>query len=217
VPAPELSRPLGRLCGFGTHARQGPGDPHLGRLSKTREDIKTLFEFGELDDYVSFGGKGATRGRSLHSIFGVCRTSGGIMRSPFAGGCVCGAVRYECTSEPLLMTKCHCRDCQRTSGGPYSADVIVPISAFRVTKGTIQHFGTPSTGGGLNQRGFCPKCGSRLTGGESIEKGIIGLFASSLDDPSWFRPSLELFVADAQPWDPLDPSLPKYLQSVPSP
>ena len=29
----------------------------LGRLSKTREDIKTMFEFGELDDYVSFGGK----------------------------------------------------------------------------------------------------------------------------------------------------------------
>jgi len=29
----------------------------LGRLSKTREDVKTLFEFGELDDYVSFGGK----------------------------------------------------------------------------------------------------------------------------------------------------------------
>ena len=30
---------------------------HLGKLSKTREDIKTFFEFGELDDYVSFGGK----------------------------------------------------------------------------------------------------------------------------------------------------------------
>ena len=30
---------------------------HLGRLSKTREDIKTFFEFGELDDYVSFGGR----------------------------------------------------------------------------------------------------------------------------------------------------------------
>src|SRR5271165_3698571 len=30
---------------------------HLGRLSKTREDVKTLFELGELDDYVSFGGK----------------------------------------------------------------------------------------------------------------------------------------------------------------
>ena len=30
---------------------------HLGWLSKTREDVKTFFEFGELDDYVSFGGK----------------------------------------------------------------------------------------------------------------------------------------------------------------
>jgi hypothetical protein len=29
----------------------------LDRLSKTREDVKTWFEFGELDDYVSFGGK----------------------------------------------------------------------------------------------------------------------------------------------------------------
>ena len=30
---------------------------YLGKLSKTREDVKTMFEFGELDDYVSFGGK----------------------------------------------------------------------------------------------------------------------------------------------------------------
>ena len=29
----------------------------LGRFSKTREDVKTWFEVGELDDYVSFGGK----------------------------------------------------------------------------------------------------------------------------------------------------------------
>jgi hypothetical protein len=29
----------------------------LGKFSKTREDVKTWFEVGELDDYVSFGGK----------------------------------------------------------------------------------------------------------------------------------------------------------------
>jgi hypothetical protein len=29
----------------------------FSRLSKTREDVKTWFEFGELDDYVSFKGK----------------------------------------------------------------------------------------------------------------------------------------------------------------
>jgi Domain of unknown function (DUF5069) len=30
---------------------------YLGRLSKTRKDVKTMFEFVELDDYVSFGGR----------------------------------------------------------------------------------------------------------------------------------------------------------------
>ena len=30
---------------------------YLGRLSKTREDVKTWFEAIELDDYASFGGK----------------------------------------------------------------------------------------------------------------------------------------------------------------
>jgi len=29
----------------------------LGKLSKTREEVKTWIELGELDDYVSFGGK----------------------------------------------------------------------------------------------------------------------------------------------------------------
>ena len=28
----------------------------LGKISKTRQDVKTWFEFGELDDCVSFGG-----------------------------------------------------------------------------------------------------------------------------------------------------------------
>jgi Domain of unknown function (DUF5069) len=30
---------------------------HVGRHSKTREDIKTWFDANDLDDYVSFGGK----------------------------------------------------------------------------------------------------------------------------------------------------------------
>ncbi|HVU27435.1 MAG TPA: hypothetical protein VHG71_06825 [Verrucomicrobiae bacterium] len=39
------------------------------------------------------------------------------MKLPSTGGCVCGEIRYECDSRPLTMLKCHCRDCQRVSGG----------------------------------------------------------------------------------------------------
>jgi hypothetical protein len=32
------------------------------------------------------------------------------MKIPFTGGCVCGAVRYECSTEPIMMFKCHGRE-----------------------------------------------------------------------------------------------------------
>jgi hypothetical protein len=31
-----------------------------------------------------------------------------------------------------------------------------------------------------------------------------------LDDPSWFRPQMDIFISDAQPWDQVDPALPKF-------
>jgi hypothetical protein len=137
------------------------------------------------------------------------------MKLPFTGGCVCGEVRYECSAEPLMMLKCHCRDCQQITGGPFVPAVIVPLNAFKITKGTLQHYATPSIGGGHNLRGFCAKCGSRLTGAENPERGFIGIVASSLDDPSWFKPNMDIFVADAQPWDLMDPALPKFPQYMP--
>ena len=134
------------------------------------------------------------------------------MKLPFTGGCVCGQVRYECAAAPLMMVKCHCRDCQRVSGGPYAPAIIVPLKAFRIAKGALQHHTTPSMKDGHNLRGFCAKCGSRLTGAESPEGGIIGILASSLDDPSWFKPTMDIFVGDAQPWDIMNESVPKHQQ-----
>jgi hypothetical protein len=137
------------------------------------------------------------------------------MNLPFTGGCVCGEVRYECGSKPLIMLNCHCRDCQQISGGPYTPVVVVPFKAFRITKGAVRHYATPSLAGGHNLRGFCGNCGSRLTGAENPERGIIGITASSLDDPSWFKPVMDIYVADAQSWDLMAPELPKHPQHMP--
>jgi hypothetical protein len=38
----------------------------------------------------------------------------------------------------------------------------------------------------------------------------MGITAGSLDDPSWFRPSMDLYTTSAQPWDYMDPDLPKF-------
>lgn len=53
------------------------------------------------------------------------------MTAPLTGGCTCGAVRYECTAESVMAFNCHCRDCQRATGGPYVPAVVIPRSALK--------------------------------------------------------------------------------------
>jgi hypothetical protein len=55
------------------------------------------------------------------------------MPTPFTGGCACGALRYECSAEPVLSWKCHCRDCQHASGSAFCAVLYVPKEALRIT------------------------------------------------------------------------------------
>src|SRR5262249_4887183 len=135
-----------------------------------------------------------------------------LVKTPFTGGCVCGAIRYECTAEPIMMFKCHCRDCQQVTGGGFVVGLLVPASAFRVTKGQLRYHFTPRAAGGKHKRGFCPECGSRITGGEfdQAPSGFVGITVGSLDDPGWFRPQMDFFVSDPQPWDHMDPAIPKY-------
>jgi hypothetical protein len=139
--------------------------------------------------------------------------------SSFTGGCQCGAIRYECTAAPIMMFKCHCRDCQQVTGGGFVPGLLVPLSTFRLIKGELRYHFTPSLAGGMHKRGFCPECGSRITGGQSDQRPseFIGLTAGSLDDPSWFRPQMDFFVSDAQPWDQMDPAIPKYKHYPPRP
>jgi hypothetical protein len=130
--------------------------------------------------------------------------------TPITGGCACGAIRYESIGEPILMFHCHCRDCQRSSGGPYSAFVIVPTESFRLLQGEPRFHASPSEAGGHTRRGFCPECGSPVCGKPDAAPQFVGIRVASLDDPSWFRPQMDVWTSDAHPWDSMNPALAKF-------
>ena len=134
------------------------------------------------------------------------------MTPPINGGCACGAIRYECSAAPLAMLRCHCRDCQRATGGGHASYVILPAESFRLTRGSPRYHFTESVAMGLQRRGFCAECGSRLTAGEKAEGGspIVAIHAAGLDDPGAFQSQMDVWVSDAQPWASMDPSLPKF-------
>ncbi|HEV8718039.1 MAG TPA: GFA family protein [Candidatus Binatia bacterium] len=136
------------------------------------------------------------------------------MAAPFTGGCMCGAVRYECSTEPVMTANCHCRDCQRATGGAYASVFFVPRNAVKIT-GEVKYYDVKGESGNILSRGFCPTCGSRLFGKPAVMPDLMGIMAGSLDDPSSHRPAMDIYTTSAQPWDYLNPELPKFPKSPP--
>jgi hypothetical protein len=128
------------------------------------------------------------------------------MTTPLTGGCTCGAVRYECTADSVMA--CHCRDCQRATGGGYVPAVVVPRNALRVT-GEVRYFGVRGESGQILNRGFCPNCGSRLLGKPDFKPDLMVIMAGTLDDPTRHKPTMDIYAESAQPWDYMNPHLPK--------
>ncbi len=129
--------------------------------------------------------------------------------SALSGGCQCGRVRYECSAEPVFSGNCHCRDCQKSTGGAYAPALAVPVSAVKIT-GEVKYYASPADSGNTFSRGFCPNCGGRVFGKTSAMPQLILITAGSLDDPSQFKPAMDIFTASAQSWDHMNPALPKF-------
>lgn len=135
------------------------------------------------------------------------------MEVPFAGGCACGAIRYTCTAEPVMALNCHCRDCQRSSGSAFASGLFVPASALTFSKGEPRYYVSESDSGNLASRGFCVNCGSPIAAKQSALPIFI-IYAGSLDDPSRHCPTMDIFTASAQPWEHMDPALPKFQRGI---
>lgn len=108
-----------------------------------------------------------------------------------AGGCLCGAVRYEVRGEPTRVGLCHCADCRKESGSSFVTFGVWPTSMFS-SSGVVKTF---------QGRGFCPTCGGRLfdSGEQETEIRIGSLDAA----PNELAPRYELWVKRREPWLPV--------------
>ena len=76
-----------------------------------------------------------------------------------AGGCLCGAVRYQ-TSQVLQVLECNCSMCRKASGS--TSVTWASTSKRHLTLTTEDCYTTYQSSEG-GRRGFCSKCGSTLT------------------------------------------------------
>ena len=119
------------------------------------------------------------------------------------GGCQCGAVRYRLSAEPK-STLCHCRMCQRATGGVFAALCMVQKSELTRTSGAPALYASSN----VAERGFCAVCGTPLTFAYHA-KPTIEVTTGSLDHPE-AAPITEHFGVESRlPWLQLGDGLPE--------
>lgn len=139
------------------------------------------------------------------------------MNEPYAGGCACGAIRYEIADRPLVEADCQCRHCQQMSGTGHGSYLAFP-SRDRVTlKGQASHWKVTGDSGNVKTHGFCPTCGSPVYLTSAATPDLFTVHAASLDDPGRYAPQMVFYIVSGLPWDRLDPALPKFEKLPPTP
>lgn len=125
------------------------------------------------------------------------------------GGCLCGAVRYRVSGDPVAATLCHCRSCRRASGGTNVAWAVFDKSAFEwlgVAPGAY------SSSPGIEWL-HCSKCGSLVGYTRASRPDHMDITTGTLDERDGFPPAVEIWLEHKIGWETLNPDLPTRQQS----
>ncbi|MGB6118136.1 MAG: GFA family protein [Mesorhizobium sp.] len=114
-------------------------------------------------------------------------------RPHYSGGCQCGAVRFHVDGALGDASVCHCRMCQKATGGFYMPLVSVREADLVWTRGEPKRFRSSSH----VLRGFCADCGTPLT--YEAPDGLA-LAIGAFDDPAGIRPNVAWGVEAKLPY-----------------
>ena len=132
------------------------------------------------------------------------------MSAPYTGGCLCGAIRYEFTSEPATVYTCHCTECQKVSASAFGMSVRIKAEDFKITRGAPKSTDTVADSGRVKTGLFCGDCGSRICNQPSGGGPVVIIKTGTLDDPLQFQPVAHIWTRSAQPWFPFNDGLAKF-------
>lgn len=132
------------------------------------------------------------------------------MSGSYKGRCLCGDVEYKTGSEPLWVTVCYCRFCQRATGSDRMIEPIFERETFAFIRGQPTVFTLPSEGSGKDVHvHFCNRCGTKLVLTFERWPDRLGIYIGTLDVSAAIAPTPEnskhIFVSEARPGTILPP------------
>jgi hypothetical protein len=113
--------------------------------------------------------------------------------------CSCGALALSLPGPSTLVIACHCIDCQRRTGAPFSVGAFYPSDAVTIS-GTATEFTRVAASGAKVRMYFCPTCGSTVYWKADRLPAMIGVAVGTMADPQYPAPVRSVFEQSKHAW-----------------
>jgi len=116
-----------------------------------------------------------------------------------AGGCQCGAIRFESNGDPVRAMGCHCTTCKLRTGAPYGVGVYFEDEQVKFLQGEVKHYQFLSdTTGRWIRNEFCSQCGSTVSWTLEMRPGLRAIAGGAYDDPNWYAIEAHIWTRSAR-------------------
>jgi hypothetical protein len=129
-----------------------------------------------------------------------------------SGSCFCDAVRYRLSRPPMIVHCCHCRDCQKQTGGAFAINAVIERSAIELAEGSSQPVRTTvATDSGRHHDIYrCAACQTALWSDYGRRGVLVFLRVMTLDQGRDLAPDVHIFTRSKLPWVVLPPDAPSF-------
>jgi hypothetical protein len=117
--------------------------------------------------------------------------------------CRCGALTVRLPEPSKLIIACHCLDCQRRTGAPFSVGAFYPAETVSIS-GSANEFTRTADSGADVHSFFCPTCGATVYWKADRVPGFVGVAVGAMADPKYPAPVRSIFEVSKHGWVQVD-------------
>ena len=117
-----------------------------------------------------------------------------------AASCRCGQLRAIASGEPVRVSVCHCRNCQKRSGSAFAVQARWPADQVAIEGRSNSHITVADSGNSATHY-FCPECGSDVHyENHGKFEGLVAIPLGAFDEPYRLRPTFSVWEKRKHGW-----------------
>lgn len=117
--------------------------------------------------------------------------------------CSCGQLSIAAEGEPVKISACHCRACQRRTGSAFGVAVFFKREQVVTSGESTSYIRSGDSGHSIEFR-FCSMCGSTVFWMPEFRKGLVAVALGCFAEPSTLVPTQGVYEESRLDWVSFD-------------